>query len=83
MIDASAAIAEAIRLTASPPRPEGSFTVREYMDELAAQGYPVPTYKAARDRLESLVASGRMRRVTVKEAGPPKMAYWFIKDEAP
>ena len=81
MIDASEAIAEVIRLTATPPRPPGSFTVREYMEVLAAQGYPVLTYKGAGDRLEGLVASGKMRKMNVKEGGPPKMVYWFVADE--
>jgi hypothetical protein len=82
VIDVSEAIAEAIRLTATPPRPEGSFTVREYMESLAEQGFPVPTYKAAADRLLGLVASGKMGRAQVKEGGPPKAVFWFVKKPA-
>jgi hypothetical protein len=82
MADISEAIAEAIRLTATPRRPPGSFTVREYMAQLAANGYPVPTYKGAFDRLDILVAKGLMQKVRVQEGGPPKLVYWFIKDEA-
>jgi len=67
---------ELITMNTYPPRPEGSFTIRDFMSRAEALGLPEMGYSAARTKLEQLVKTGTLCRVQCIVEDRVTNVYW-------